>query len=421
MGVLTQEQVDRFRDDGFLVIPDLLLAEEVNQLADSVRTEFEGQRHIDKGKKLFPEPWTYTLSEESLRLADLRHVVDRPQITGAVSQLLEDEIRLSSFIVYAKPPGAPGTSGDYYGSHESAHCDYKPFRPAGSSLRWLFVIVPLVDYTDEVGPLLVSPGSHKIPKLTRKGRITHVERAQGNQIKALVNTNLRRGHVALVDMFVWHEAHGNRSDQSRFGVYNKYRARSAPPGCGPYLFRENSADGFDSLGKALLENRIAGRIAETQLLVEQGERFLVIDGPKGTPVVPGGAAQPTAKPVGTDDDNVIGQLNNSVTMQLGGVSPWVSYVGDFPLDESSADVSRVYACPYEELQLTNGADLRNGRWYPFDAIGPETGDRYLSEAAERWLKEPVLRGIGESNAQTKKQDLLRLEKAEERLRNAPPG
>ena len=155
---------------------------EIDRLADAARSEFETQRHVGVGRR-FPAPGKYTLSEDSLRLADVRRVVDHPQVTAAAAELLEDEIRLSAFVIYAMPPGSPGTGGDYQGTHESAHCDYKPYRPVGSSLRWLFAIVPLVDYTEPVGPLRVSPGSHRIPTLTRRGRVTHVQRAQGDQLR----------------------------------------------------------------------------------------------------------------------------------------------------------------------------------------------------------------------------------------------
>ena len=251
-----------------------MTGDEIDRLADAVHSEFRKQRHIGEGRH-FPDPGKYTLSEDSLRLPDVRRLVDHPQVTAAASELLEDEIRISAFVIYAMPPGSPGTGGDYQGTHESAHCDYKPYRPVGSSMRWLFVIVPLVDYTEQVGPLLVSPGSHKIPTLIRKGRITHVERARGEQLRPFQDTRLRRGQVAFMDMFTWHQAFGNRSETLRFGVYNKYRARSAPPGCGPYLFRERSAELFDAAGAAMLENRIEGRIAQTKLLVEDEERFLV--------------------------------------------------------------------------------------------------------------------------------------------------
>ena len=232
MSTLSQVQIDSFRDRGFLVVSDLLSTDEVSRIAEAAREEFETHRYM-AAKARFPAPTKYVLSEDSLRLPDIRLVVDHPRIVGAVGELLADEVCLSAFVIYSMPPGTQGTGGDYQRTHESAHCDYKPFRPVGSSLRWLFVIVPLVDYTEEVGPLLVSPGSHRIPELTRRGRVTHVRRARAAELPAFVDTRLRRGQVAFMDMFTWHQAYGNRSDRLRYGVYNKYPRAQRPAGLRP--------------------------------------------------------------------------------------------------------------------------------------------------------------------------------------------
>ena len=184
VNTLSQVQIDSFRDRGFLVVSDLLSTDEVTRIAEAARAEFETHRYM-AAKARFPAPTKYVLSEDSLRLPDIRLVVDHPSIVSAVGELLADEVCLSAFVIYSMPPGTQGTGGDYQRTHESAHCDYKPFRPVGSSLRWLFVIVPLVDYTEEVGPLLVSPGSHQIPELTRRGRVTHVRRARADRAARL--------------------------------------------------------------------------------------------------------------------------------------------------------------------------------------------------------------------------------------------
>ena len=392
VATLTQVQIDSFRDRGFLVVSDLLSTDEVTRIAEAAREEFETHRYM-AAKARFPAPTKYVLSEDSLRLPDIRLVVDHPRLVTAVSELLADEVCLSAFVIYSMPPGTQGTGGDYQRTHESAHCDYKPFRPVGSSLRWLFAIVPLVDYTEEVGPLLVSPGSHKIPELTRRGRVTHVRRARAAELPAFVDTRLRRGQVAFMDMFTWHQAYGNRSDRLRYGVYNKYRVRSAPPGCGPYLYRDSSAALFGTTGGGLLADHAAGRIAETRLLVEADERFLFIDGS-----VPGGAAQPAPKRVGSDEDNVIGQLLEAAERQLGGKPPWVSYVGDYSVGADGSDRCRVYACPRDALP---GAAVAapGARWLTADQLSDETGNTCLSTAAESWLHDPVLRGIGQSYTQ----------------------
>ena len=392
VSTLSQAQIDSFRDRGFLVVSDLLSTDEVTRIAEAARDEFETHRYM-AAKARFPAPTKYVLSEDSLRLPDIRLVVDHPRIVAAVSELLADEVCLSAFVIYSMPPGTQGTGGDYQRTHESAHCDYKPFRPVGSSLRWLFVIVPLVDYTEEVGPLLVSPGSHQIPELTRRGRVTHVRRARADELPAFVDTRLRRGQVAFMDMFTWHQAYGNRSDRLRYGVYNKYRVRSAPPGCGPYLYRDSSAALFGTTGDRLLANHASGRIAETRLLVEEDGRFLVVDR-----TVPGGAAQPGPKRTGSDEDNVIAQLLDAAQRQVGAQPPWVSYVGDYPVGDDASDRCRVYACPRDALPGAAWA-APGARWLSADQLSGETGIPCLSTAAESWLHDPVLRGIGQSHAQ----------------------
>ena len=386
MRALTQKQIDRFHEEGFLVAPDLLSPSEVDRLAEAARSEFETHRYNAIDAR-FPAPRKYLLSENSLRLADVRLVVDHPRIVAGAAELLGQEVCLSAFVIYAMPPGTAG---------RSEHCDYKPYRPVGSSLSWLFVIVPLVDYTEEIGPLLVSPGSHRIPKLTRNGKITQVRRALPGEIPQFVDTRLRRGQVAFMDMFTWHQAHGNRSDELRFGVYNKYRARSAPPGCGPYLFRDSSAELFSGGGVEILADHTAGRIASTRLLIEDDGRFLMLPAEGGPSTAPGGAAQPRPKTVGSDDDNVIAHLNGHVEAQLSTQPPWVSYVGDYALDDDRSELCRVYACPRESMPDPELAGHRIV-WLRSDELARQTGDAYLTTAAQRWLHEPVLRGIGQAN------------------------
>ena len=137
VGTLSQVQIDSFHDRGFLVVPDLLYSDEVSRIAAAARGEFETHRYMD-AKARFPAPTKYILSEDSLRLADIRLVVDHPRIVTAVSELLADEVCLSAFVIYSMPPGTEGTGGDYQRTHESAHCDYKAFlgaRAAGHCLR----------------------------------------------------------------------------------------------------------------------------------------------------------------------------------------------------------------------------------------------------------------------------------------------
>ena len=150
---------------------------------------------------------------------------------------------------------------------------------------------------------------------------------------------------------------------------------------------------FGAAGAGLLANHAPGRIAEARLLVEDDERFLVVER-----AVPGGAAQPGPKRVGTDDDNVIAQLMEAAGPQLGGRPPWVSYVGDYPVGAHGTDRCRVYACPRDALPGAVEA-APGARWLAADRLAGATGRTYLATAAESWLHDPALRGIGQSYAQ----------------------
>ena len=46
MSTLSESDVSRFRDGGFVVVRGLLTADETNRMADAARNEFETHRHV---------------------------------------------------------------------------------------------------------------------------------------------------------------------------------------------------------------------------------------------------------------------------------------------------------------------------------------------------------------------------------------
>ena len=73
---------------------------------------------------------------------------DHPRVIGAVERALGDDAELSQFGALTWAPDAGGVG---------LHFDYKPFRVVGSFLDWMFCIIPLTDYDEHDGPLLVCP------------------------------------------------------------------------------------------------------------------------------------------------------------------------------------------------------------------------------------------------------------------------
>ena len=76
----------------------------------------------------------------------------------------------------------------------------------------------------------------------------------------------------------------------------------------------------------------------------------------------------------------------------------MSYVGDYPVGAAGSDRCRVYACPRDALPGAVEAGP-GARWLGADRLAGETGHACLATAAESWLHDPALRGIGQSYAQ----------------------
>jgi len=174
---LTADQKQSYAEDGFLIVRDVFAAE-LERLERGVMRAVRSGNCV-KGDKSYPTPATqYTVEGQYQDDPDLLFIAEHPAVLGPVEELLGGPACLSAFISYLKTPGAAGTGGDYQGSSPSGHCDYKTYQQAGSSLNWLFAIIPLTDLDEETGPLYMSPGSHKASRIVPlNDRVSRVERA----------------------------------------------------------------------------------------------------------------------------------------------------------------------------------------------------------------------------------------------------
>ena len=403
MPIIKDREIDSYRKNGFLLRTGLLSPGEIDRFASAVYREFENHRYRPTSTR-YPQANKYVLYERNLVEPDVNFIVDHPRILEPVESLLGASARLSTFSVHMKTPGWTGTIGDYQGTHHNAHCDYKTYRPVGSSLNWLFVIIALVDYTDDIGPLLVSPGSHLYSrKSNRSGRVSEIRRARGDEIPPFVDTQLRKGDVLFMHMFTWHQAYPNRSERNRCGVYNKYMADDAPPGCGPYLFPESTYEIFKKRGSDLIAHHSDHRLATSRLLLEHGKRILFLRQSGGQWTLPGGPAQLSPRAQGSNGDNVIQQLSEHVKIQLGIDLSWASYAGDYP---EEGELCRVYGYPMKERPnlTTNGS--REMSWLCEREVAEFAREGRLSfgfesEAVRSWIHDRQLRGRGQSAAKAK--------------------
>ena len=140
---LTDAQVARFHDEGYLVVPDLLTADEVDAFV----------RH-----QADPEA-------ESLRQGLRTHLSDpfwqrlahHPNVAGVARQILGGRPRIVQTMYMAKEPARPDQElgGAGISLHQDAH--YLPNEPDTLMACW----IAMSDTDPENGGLCVAPGSHR--------------------------------------------------------------------------------------------------------------------------------------------------------------------------------------------------------------------------------------------------------------------
>jgi hypothetical protein len=223
MALLSQAELQRYRDDGF-VIPEFRLgAAKVDALRltldrlilenPNVRPEKLVSAHIE-GKN----DEGVTGSKDFLALAM------EPDILDLVSQLIGDDIVLWGCHIFCKPAG----HGYETPWHQDGH--YWPIRPLATCTVW----VALEESSVENGCLRVVPGSHQ-------GKILHPHLHEDREDLTLtqrmadgtfderqaVDIELQAGQMSLHDVYMIHGAARNVSSKRRTGVALRYMPGSS--------------------------------------------------------------------------------------------------------------------------------------------------------------------------------------------------
>ncbi len=387
---LTDAQVARYERDGFLVLR--------GQFDDAEIATFEraypkhGWHTSGPAGKTYPEPARYTLARSCMADPDLASIAEDPRVLPPVTTLLGDAPVLTAFVLYDRTPGGPPIP---------KHNDYKRWRPVGSSMHWLFAIVPFTDYDDEAGPLFVSPGSHR-PERVRDigGRALHVEPPPTPDDDTFVDPELARGDLLLMNMHCWHRAAANRSKRPRAGFFNKYAAKSFPPATGYYVFNDAAYEALSPESRKLVAVHSDKPVATTRMLLQRNGRdapeFFFVRDETGSLGLPGGPTFHEHAIPDWDHGNYIAAAHAAMREQVKIETPWATYVGDY---EEGAALSRVYA--YEMRGYGFPVPYR-GEWLSRDdVLGGSFAQDYVGKAATEWLRPDLTRGKGVSQAQAR--------------------
>ncbi|MCH9671781.1 MAG: phytanoyl-CoA dioxygenase family protein, partial [Gammaproteobacteria bacterium] len=279
---------NEFETDGYYVLRGVLTEAEVDRLARPIRGAFtDGDYDTFQEDTAYPLPGIHSMGPRVLEahpdIAELS--LAHPAIVAAVEELFGEPATLAQYWSIMRPPGA-GMGNKPFVKGSGAHYDYKPWRCVGSYVKWMFAVIPFVDYTETAGPLAIAPGSHRQTTiLPSDGRVHQVDAAlvpKPAEIK-LVDPSLKKGDVVLMHGFSWHEARPNSGNSDRCGLYMKFHAKSSPPACGPTIYpsavHESLHDEVKHLvpyhrgdGKyAALRDGPVGGVDEARLLIEDNE------------------------------------------------------------------------------------------------------------------------------------------------------
>ncbi len=391
--MFTPEQHRQYQEQGFLVLRNVFTEAELNRLDDAADRHPPLDDGQDKGGVgNWPDPGRYTLAKSSWCDPDFVHFAEHPTIVAGASELLDDEVYLTAYVLYDRTPGGPGLP---------AHHDYKRWRPVGSSLDWLFTIIPMCDYDEQTGQLFVAPGSHHTERLIDRGEgVLHVNEAIRPDPDDFIDPQLKRGDLLYMNMHLWHKAADNRSNEHRRGLFNKYAARQCPPATGYYLFSDDVYELFSETGKELIAVHSNKVIETTRLLLQRdgvkGPEYFFVSEDQALRL-PGGPVKFEDAIPDWDIGNYIGALQANLLSDIRLETPWVTYVGDY---EEDNHLCRVYAYPMNK----NGfpVSYHEGQWISLNDLQEQVFTfGYETNVVEDWNQPSLIRGKGLSQAKSR--------------------
>ena len=235
MRALNAEQLDHYNSKGYLVVPDVLSSQEIDELR-RVTDEFAEQatqpdadaNKLDIGSNN-GQPYLRRIKSphkhHQVYDATMRH----PKILDALASILGEDIRLYGTKLNLKLPSGTGDAIQW-------HQDWAYYPHTNDVV--VAVGVLLDDMTEENGPLLVLAGSHLGEVYDHHVDGKFVGALDHNLIKdALANADrltAPAGSITLHHARAVHASGANRSTGPRRIIFQNYAAADAWPlvGCG---------------------------------------------------------------------------------------------------------------------------------------------------------------------------------------------
>ena len=249
--MLTPSQIDRYREDGYLVIEAVLDAATIECLRNVTDDFVERSRVVRASDDIYDlapshsaeQPQVRRIKDPVVQHPAYNAVMRSGVLLDAVEGLIGPNIRFDHSKLNMKAPGASGAAVEW-------HQDWAFYPHSNDDL--LAVGVMLDEATDDNGPLMIVPGTHRGPVFDHHhdgrfcGAIDPV--AAGLDTTRAVALTAPAGSISLHHVRAVHGSTANRSDCARRLLLLSYAAVDAWPLLG--------ARGHESIDLAEFDARI---------------------------------------------------------------------------------------------------------------------------------------------------------------------
>ena len=260
--MLSRAQIDHYGEHGYLVIEGLLDAETIDGLKAVTDAFIENSRVIAASDNIYDLAPSHTPERPAVRrIKDpvVHHpafdaVMRADAVLDAVAGLVGPNIRFDHSKLNTKAPGPSGAAVEW-------HQDWAFYPHSNDDM--LAVGVMLDDATDDNGPLMIVPGTHRGPVFDHHydGRFCGAidSAAAGLDTTQAVALTAPAGSISLHHVRAVHGSTENCSDRARRLLLLSYAAADAWPFLGARGHRGFDLDEFDSRivrGQPTLEPRM---------------------------------------------------------------------------------------------------------------------------------------------------------------------
>ena len=229
--MLSREQVETYREQGYLLVEDVIDQELLERLRRATHEMIDRSRAVTASDAVFDldeghsaeRPRLTRIKQPHLNVPGFDEVLHAPKVKAALQALLGPAVRLQTTKLNTKAPGG--------GAAVEWHQDWAFYPHTNDDL--LAVGLMLEDVDEANGPLMVIPGTHKGPVLSHAvngvfaGAIDPAD-PLFERDKAVTLTG-RAGSMTVHHVRLLHGSAPNMSDRARLICFYELAAADAWP------------------------------------------------------------------------------------------------------------------------------------------------------------------------------------------------